>query len=115
MSTGPAYRVLYLLTLKPGAEDAFLAAYESVRWLVARTPGHLGDQVCQSTDSPGEWLITSQWRSAEDFLAWERTPEHQALAAPMMATVARRKSLRYTIHRDTARAETGGAPWNDTP
>ncbi|CAM3016469.1 antibiotic biosynthesis monooxygenase family protein [Saccharomonospora xinjiangensis] len=101
MTEKAGFRVLFLLTLKPGAQERFLAAYEAVRWVVARVPGHLGDQVCQSTEDPEEWLLTSQWRSAEDFLAWERTPEHRALAAPMLAAVARRRSQRYVVRHDT--------------
>lgn len=103
MTEKPGYRVVFLLTLKPGMEKTFLDAYEAVRWAVASVPGHLGDQVCQSTDDPDAWLLTSQWRSAEDFLAWERTPEHRALAAPMLSAVSHRRSLRYVVHRETVR------------
>lgn len=107
MTERAGYRVLFHLTLKPGAEETFLKAYEAVRWVVASVPGHLGDQVCQSTEDPNEWVLTSQWRSAEDFLAWERTPEHRALAAPMMAVVEKRRSLRYVIRRETVREVPG--------
>ncbi|WP_052309096.1 antibiotic biosynthesis monooxygenase family protein [Saccharomonospora cyanea] len=107
MTDRAGYRVLFLLTLKPGAEKEFLEAYEAVRWAVASVPGHLGDQVCQSTETPDDWLITSQWRSAEDFLAWESTPEHRELAAPMMAAVAQRRSLRYVVRRETVREAPG--------
>lgn len=111
MSTRTGYRVLFLLTLRPGADEAFLAAYESVRWIVAGIPGHVGDQVCQSTHDPREWMITSEWRSADDFLAWERTAEHRELAAPMLAAVERRRSVRYVVHRETG----AGLPASDLP
>jgi heme oxygenase (mycobilin-producing) len=96
------YRVLFMLRLRPGSSAEFLAAYEQVRWEVAAVPGHLGDQVCQSTVDPDQWLITSQWRAAADFLAWERSTEHRAAAAPMMAHVVERQSLRFTVRRETA-------------
>ena len=94
-------RVVFLLRLHPGARDRFLAAYEQVRWQVAGTPGHLRDQVCQSIEDPDRWLITSEWASAEDFLNWERTPEHRVAAAPMMACVASRESLRFAVRAST--------------
>lgn len=98
------YRVLFMLRLKPGTTAEFLRAYEKVRWEVAATPGHLGDQLCQSTEDDEQWLITSHWRTAEDFLAWERSPEHRALAAPMMACVVDRQSLRFSVERETVAA-----------
>jgi len=98
------YRVLFMLRLSPGAGDAFLRDYEAIRWQVAQVPGHLSDQVCQSANDADEWLITSEWRSAEDFLAWESTPGHREAAMPMMSHVRVRQSLRYTILRETRSA-----------
>jgi len=98
------YRVLFMLKLAPGAGEKFLREYESIRWEVARVPGHINDQLCRSADDPDEWLITSEWRSAEDFLAWESTPGHRELAKPMMSHVAQRRSLRYTVMRETRTA-----------
>jgi heme oxygenase (mycobilin-producing) len=109
------YRVLFMLRLAPGAGEAFLRAYEAVRWQVARVPGHLTDQVCRSAEDPDEWLITSEWRSAEDFLAWESTPGHRDAAAPMMGHVRERRSLRYTVLRETRTAPlpAGTAPGSE--
>ena len=95
------YRVLFMLELSPGASEKFLREYESIRWQVAQVPGHLRDQLCRSADDADQWLITSEWRSAEDFLAWESTPGHRELAKPMMSHVAERRSLRYTVLRET--------------
>ncbi|MFI2664321.1 antibiotic biosynthesis monooxygenase family protein [Micromonospora carbonacea] len=95
------YRVLFLLRLKPGSAEEFLHAYEKVRWEVASLPGHRVDQVCQSTEDPDDWLITSEWHSAADFLEWERSPGHRELAAPMLACVVERRSVRFTVRRET--------------
>jgi heme-degrading monooxygenase HmoA len=100
MSDGKV-RIAFLLTLRPGAGDTFLAAYEAVRWQVAGTPGHLVDQVCQSATDPDQWLITSEWESLDAFIAWEKTPRHRELAAAMMATVLRSESLRFQILAET--------------
>ena len=110
------YRVLFMLRLSPGAGDGFLRDYEAVRWQVAQVPGHLSDQVCRSADDADEWLITSEWRSAEDFLAWESTPGHRETARPMMAHVRERRSLRYTVVRETRTAlVTSGPALRPTP
>lgn len=104
MSEEHGYRVLFMLRLRPDSQREFLRAYEQVRWQVAAVSGHRGDQLCQSTTDPEQWVITSLWRSEADFLAWERTPEHRTAAAPMMAHVAERQSLRFTVHRETTAA-----------
>jgi heme oxygenase (mycobilin-producing) len=98
------YRVLFMLRLSPGSGDAFLRDYEAVRWQVAQVPGHMSDQVCRAADDADEWLITSEWRSAEDFRAWESTPGHRETAKPMMSHVRERRSLRYTVLRETRTA-----------
>jgi heme oxygenase (mycobilin-producing) len=99
------YRVLFMFRLHPGSAEAFLAAYETVREQVAQVPGHLVDQVCRSADDPDQWMITSEWESAEHFLSWERTPGHRQLAAPMLACMAERSSLRYLIYAETFTSE----------
>jgi heme-degrading monooxygenase HmoA len=94
-------RVLFMLRLSAGAGEAFLRDYEAIRWQVAQVPGHVSDQVCRSAGDADEWLITSEWRSAGDFLAWESTAGHREMAMPMMSHVVERRSLRYTIVRET--------------
>jgi heme-degrading monooxygenase HmoA len=100
-------RVLFFVRLRPGTGDAFLAAYEAIRWEAAKVPGHLRDQVCQSEHDPDEWLITSEWASEEDFLAWERTPGHRETAAPMISYTTERRSLRFAVRATTRSPEAG--------
>lgn len=95
-------RVVFLIRLKPGAQDDFLKAYEGVRHLVAGgVKGHLVDQVCQSPDDPESWLITSEWESLDDFLEWERTEEHRDLVKPMRDCFAEARSLKFEIREET--------------
>src|SRR4029079_16529220 len=68
----PKGRVIFLLRIKPGMQEAFLQGYELIRHDVAQgVKGHLVDQVCQSPDDPESWVITSEWESLEQFLAVE--------------------------------------------
>lgn len=95
-------RVIFLIRLKPGAQAQFLEAYESIRHEVARgVKGHIVDQVCQSPDDPDSWMITSEWESLDDFLAWERTEEHRELARPLRECFAEARSLKYVVREET--------------
>lgn len=95
-------RVVFVLQLKPGMSDAFLQAYESIRYEVARgVKGHIVDQVCRSPDDPDRWLITSEWESLDDFLQWERTEEHRELAKPLRDCFAAAQSLKYVVVEET--------------
>ena len=94
-------RIVFLFRVPASRQPAFLSAYERIRHLVAGTPGHLADQVCQSGDDPEQWLITSEWRDLEAFLAWERTDEHRALVRPMRECITDVRSLRFAVVYET--------------
>ena len=101
-------RVIFLLELKPGTSAEFLAAYERIRHIVATgVKGHVVDQICQAADDPEHWVITSEWERLQDFLAWEESPEHRELIAPMRRCFADARSLRYLIRRETTRRAPG--------
>jgi heme-degrading monooxygenase HmoA len=106
-ATRPAghLRVLFLLKVEPEATGRFLAAYDRICADVAGVPGHLMDQVCQSTADPRDWVITSEWRSLADFEAWENGPGHRELAWPLVAETTERQSLRFTVMRETRGAD----------
>lgn len=95
-------RVVFMLRLKPGSKDDFLAAYEGIRHLVSQgVKGHILDQVCQDPADEDAWLITSEWADLEDFLAWERTEEHRDLVKPMRECFAEARSLKYVVKQET--------------
>ena len=101
-------RVVFHIHLKPDHEADFLQAYESIRHEVAQgVPGHLVDQVCQSTEEPLDWLITSEWESLDDFLAWEATEEHRDLARPLRECMAEARSLKYVVREETSASGDG--------
>lgn len=95
-------RVVFLVRVPAERTEAFLAAYEAVRHLVADgVPGHRVDQVCRSAADPEQWLITSEWASLADFEAWERSPEHRDLVRPMRECFTDARSLRFHILAQT--------------
>ena len=98
----PKGRVVFLIDLKPGAEDAFLAAYEQIRHEVASgVDGHLVDQVCRVREGGDQWLITSEWQRLEHFLDWERSDEHRELARPLRECIASARSLKFDVVEET--------------
>jgi heme-degrading monooxygenase HmoA len=97
-------RVLLMLELHDGAEDRFLDAYEHIRHQVAAVPGHLRDQLCKSIEDPSQWLITSEWSSPEQYLAWVDSPEHQLMVQPLHGCVRGTRSLRFSVTRETGEA-----------
>lgn len=101
----PKGRVVFVIRVKPGMSAGFLAAYESMRYEVARgVKGHLVDQVCQAPDDEDSWLITSEWENLDDFLAWEATQEHRDLARPLRECMAEAHSYKYVVREETSAA-----------
>jgi heme oxygenase (mycobilin-producing) len=95
-------RILFLFRVPVHRTDEFLRAYELVRYQVANgVDGHLVDQVCASPADPEQWLITSEWASLAHFEAWERSPGHRELTAPMRACIIEDGSLRFVVRAET--------------
>lgn len=95
-------RIVFHIRLKPGREEDFLQAYESIRHLVAGgIPGHIVDQVGQSVDDPLDWVITSEWESIEHFRTWERQEEHRELVGPMRDCWEEAESHKFVVRRET--------------
>lgn len=98
-------RVVFLIRVPQPRTEEFLRAYDAVRYLVAEgVDGHLVDQVCRSAADPEQWLITSEWRSLAHFEAWERSPAHRDLVAPMRACITEARSLRFEVLTETVSA-----------
>jgi heme-degrading monooxygenase HmoA len=94
-------RVVLLLDVLDGRQQAFLAAYEQIRHQVAAVPGHISDQLCQSLGNSSQWLITSEWEDSESFLEWVESAEHRAMVEPLHGCVRDTTSLRFVIAAET--------------
>jgi heme-degrading monooxygenase HmoA len=101
---GSRLRVILLVDLYEGTQRRFLDAYEHMRRQVASVSGHISDQLCQSLENPSQWLITSEWASAPQFLAWVNSEEHLETVGPMQSCVRDIRSMRYNILRETGSA-----------
>ncbi|WP_121749200.1 SchA/CurD-like domain-containing protein [Streptomyces sp. E2N166] len=99
---GSRVRVVLMLDIHDGMQQEFLDAYDGIRDRVAAVQGHVSDQLCQSVDNPTQWLLTSEWESAEPFLAWVNSEEHLDTVEPLQDYVRDTHSLRYSVLRETA-------------
>jgi len=106
---GSRLRVVLLVDVHDGMQPEFLKAYEHLCGQVAKVPGHVSDQICQSIDNPAQWLITSEWESAPPFLAWVNSEEHVQMVRPLRNCVRDTRSLRFNILRETGVAAPAGS------
>ncbi|WP_405581862.1 TcmI family type II polyketide cyclase [Streptomyces sp. NBC_01190] len=94
-------RVVLLLDVLDGRQQAFLKAYEQIRHQVAAVPGHISDQLCQSLGNSSQWLITSEWEDSESFLEWVESAAHRKMVEPLHGCVRDTTSLRFVIAAET--------------
>ncbi|KOX11131.1 MULTISPECIES: antibiotic biosynthesis monooxygenase family protein [unclassified Streptomyces] len=93
--------VVFAVRVIEGGEQGFLDLYEQLRKSVSSTPGHIVERLGEPVDDSRQWVITSEWRSAEDFFAWQQSEEHQELVAPLREFVDQRQSMRFRVVKET--------------
>lgn len=101
---GSMLRVVLLMDLHEGAQQRFFEAYEQLRADIASIPGHISDQLCQSFEDPSQWLITSEWESAPQYLAWVNSEHHAEQVKPLGACARVMRPLKFTVLRETGRS-----------
>jgi heme-degrading monooxygenase HmoA len=93
--------VVFAVRVIEGGEQGFLDLYEHLRKSVSNTPGHIVERLGRPVDDSRQWVITSEWRSAEDFFAWQQSEEHQELVKPLREWVDQRRSMRFRVIKET--------------
>ncbi|NEB06720.1 SchA/CurD-like domain-containing protein, partial [Streptomyces sp. SID13726] len=78
-------------------------AYEQLRHEIASEPGSISDQLCKSFENPSQWLITSEWESAPQYLAWVNSEHHAEQVRPLGACARAMRPLKYSVLRETGR------------
>ncbi|MDP9435342.1 MAG: antibiotic biosynthesis monooxygenase [Actinomycetota bacterium] len=77
-----------LIDVKPGSEDAFAAAYEQARALVASTPGCRSMRMTRGVETPTRFVLLAEWDSVDAhqvFRDSERFPQWRGLIGPHFA------------------------------
>ena len=55
-----------LLTIRPGSEPQFEAAFPQAIKVLGGTPGYLSHELRRSMETPNRYALMVQWRSLED-------------------------------------------------
>jgi heme-degrading monooxygenase HmoA len=93
-------RLRVFLYLRAEDEQRLVAAYDEIRFRVAAADGHISDQLLQSLDDPQQWVITSEWETAEHYARWASSHADD-LAVPIVASSTDRRHMRYGVRRNT--------------
>jgi heme-degrading monooxygenase HmoA len=88
-------RLMLFSTVDVDTAKEFEAAFEEVRLKVATVPGHIQDELLSQQDSPGSYLLVSEWSSHEQCVAWLKSPEHEQMTAKMRPYFQRPSELRF--------------------
>jgi quinol monooxygenase YgiN len=79
--------------VRPGSEDDFLAAFRSVRDVLATTPGCLSVRMTRAIESPARFVLLVEWDSVqaheENFRATDRFGTWRAAIGPFFAAPPR--------------------------
>lgn len=78
-----------LIDVKPGEEEAFIAAYGRARETLATTPGCLSVRMTRGVESPSRFVLLVEWESVaaheENFRATDRFTTWRGHIGPFMA------------------------------
>jgi heme-degrading monooxygenase HmoA len=67
-----------LLRIKPGQEDAFAAAMEGAKTIIASIPGFIDLTVSRGIESPGTFLLLVRWETLQDHtIGFRESPQYQ--------------------------------------
>lgn len=90
------YVVCVTAQVRPGSEEAFLAATLENARRTRQEPGNVRFDVLQGEDDPARFFLYEVYHSQEDFQAHQRTDHYlrwREAVAPMMAEP--RRGVRY--------------------
>jgi heme-degrading monooxygenase HmoA len=99
--TGARVQVL-LFAAAPEDPDAVREAYQAISRRLVDTPGLLGNTLLERTDEPGRFVVVSEWRSLDAFLAWERSPGHRPATAALRPYHDRTTGVSFGVYRVAA-------------
>ncbi len=74
-----------------------------------RQPGYISGETLQSVDDPTHWLIISTWTDAEQWKAWEASPERKedmAKVAPLLTAPEKIAVFKFSRRGAAASAHT---------
>jgi heme-degrading monooxygenase HmoA len=77
------FRAVISMKVKAGREADFERAWETIAQQVRSAPGNLRQSLARDPSDNSTYVLTSDWQSREQFHDFERSPEQDALTAPL--------------------------------
>jgi len=71
-----AFRVMLTMSIHPGREDEFEAAWQGGAAVLAAEPANLGHTLARSAEEPSTYYITSEWTDETSFRTYENSAAH---------------------------------------
>jgi heme-degrading monooxygenase HmoA len=97
-------RATLYMKVRAGLGAEFERAWQAVADRARLAPGNLRQALLRDPEDPTSFVVTSDWESREAFGRFERSPEQDALTAPLRDL---RESARMTIHDLLSHVEAG--------
>ena len=76
-------RATLSIKIKAGREAEFERVWRTVAERVRAEPGNIRQTLMRDPSDPADYVIASDWESREAFTRFERSPEQDALTAPI--------------------------------
>ncbi|HZN74640.1 MAG TPA: antibiotic biosynthesis monooxygenase [Micromonosporaceae bacterium] len=91
-----------LFAAAPDGPKAVADAYHDISRRLCGTPGLVRNTLLELVDSPGRFVVASEWTSLSAFRAWEEGADHRRLTAPLRPYHDRAMGGGYGIYEVTA-------------
>jgi heme-degrading monooxygenase HmoA len=87
-------RATLYMKVKDGRGNDFEREWLEIADEVRKVPGNIRQALARDPEDPDSFVVTSDWRTREEFGKFERSPEQDDLTAPIREL---RESARMTV------------------
>ena len=91
-------RVIIEREVVPGHESRLKALMTQARTKAIKSKGYISGETIRAIDNPNKYVILSNWNSAEDWRAWETSPERLKLQQELEPLLARKEKCTVYAH-----------------
>ncbi len=76
-------RVIIEREVEPGQEAGLRLLMTQARTKAVNAKGYISGETLRALDNPNKFIVLSNWNSADDWRAWEKSPERIKLRQEM--------------------------------
>lgn len=91
-------RVIIQREVQPGQEFNLRTLMTQARTKAIKAKGYISGETNRAMDNPNKFVILSNWNSAEDWKAWEKSPERLKLQQEMEPLLAYKEKCTVYSH-----------------